>query len=404
MQLSVPARLIVLLATLSTLPASARADDRQVATRATIGLHHNAIERAAPKQSLAFTATVDNCSECRLVVYTRTRGRSFFGRLPMTGAAGEHRAVLAASETVGDYLHYYIEARNSAGELVARSGRADSPHVVMLDPSLTPPPAPPTPPAPVVHTSARANVPHARSQSRCDVGPAVSYIRYEEPGVMEEAGLMMGVSAGCQYGERTYAAFESRFSFGWIDYNGQLMTGESYQVSNNFNTLFEVRGLVGKRLFNGVRAHLDGYMGVGYRRLFDGLGQDSAGYDRTSQYVYSPVGLRFATRARKTNVEARAEYRHFWTGRQRSELSDLSPMLADITNRQHRGHGWSLGVGLSTTGLWGVHAELQPYINHWSIEASDAALVGTDTAGRSVYLHEPKNNSTEVGFNLAVQF
>jgi hypothetical protein len=390
---------VALILPLLALTSGARAEGQELAPATKVELRHTVVERAAPKQPLSFAATVTNCDTCSVVLYTRTRGRSYFARLPMKATPDGHRVVLDAQETRGDSLHYYIEVKDSANGLVAYSGRADSPHIVVLDPTLKPPPPPPPVPRPKVRASSRRT---ARSIRRCNIGPQLSYIRYEEPGVMSESGMMWGVSARCKSGGRTHAAVEARFSFGWIDYDGALMTGEPYEVSNNFNTLFEARALVGRRAPASIE-NLDTYVGVGYRRLFDGLGHDPAGYDRTSQYVYSPIGLRFATQTGKTRVETHAEYRYFWTGRQHSALSDLAPQAPDITNKQRSGYGLSLGMALSTTTARGWRAHIEPYINYWSIDDSDTEFVGHDAQGQPILLHEPKNSSMEVGFNLTVE-
>jgi len=382
-------------------------------------LSHDVVDSAAPNHPLYLTATTPGCDDCWLLLYVRKQGSSIFARLLTKQSGGAHTAKIPASHMQGSTVQYYFEVRNGSGRIIGHSGRSDSPHIVSLDPATKPVPAP-APAKPVV-VKAQGSTPielartkksvpaptskakQSSSRTRCEVGPQLSYIKYDEPGLMSESGMMMGVAGSCSVHRPTFLSAEVRYSIGWIDYDGRLMTGESYKVANNFNTIFEGRGLVGRSLSSTSRTRWIGYVGVGYRRLFDGLGHDPAGYDRTSTYIYSPVGVRYDRKLGNDTLRIAVEYRYFWTGRQRSNLSDLSAALPDVTNKQKRGRGLSVALRFAKNTA-GLRLEIEPYLRYWSIDQSEPELLGTDGNGQPIVLYEPKNRSTEVGMNFAARF
>ena len=54
-----------------------------------------------------------------------------------------------------------------------------------------------------------------------EIGPEVSYFRYEEPGTMKDSGVLYGVAgAYTRYHESGLLRIEAAFSFGLVDYEG----------------------------------------------------------------------------------------------------------------------------------------------------------------------------------------
>jgi hypothetical protein len=127
------------------------------------------------------------------------------------------------------------------------------------------------------------------------VGPEISYIRYKEPNVMEEKGVMYGISASYTYHSKQnllMLGIEGIFSYGEVDYDGATVIGTPVTVENIPDYMLEFRGLIGTD-FPVKASYITFYTGIGYRYLNDDMHEKSTGgYERESNYLYSPIGLK----------------------------------------------------------------------------------------------------------------
>ena len=123
-----------------------------------------------------------------------------------------------------------------------------------------------------------------------DIGPEISYIKYEEPDVMEQEGMMYGIVASCIYrgwvrGARLLKLdtevrpkknfmlrADGKFSFGYVDYDGGVYVYDEgvfigefpYTIDNKEDYMFEFRYLVGYD-FPEKATMTTPYIGIGYR-------------------------------------------------------------------------------------------------------------------------------------------
>ena len=111
---------------------------------------------------------------------------------------------------------------------------------------------------------------HAEIKSEFTAGPSVSYIKYEEPGIMEETGMMYGGFADykARFTNGVVAGLNGDFNFGQLDYDSNG-TGS---VDNIDNFLGEARGTLGYNFLAVDQNELTIYAGFGYRYLLDKLG------------------------------------------------------------------------------------------------------------------------------------
>lgn len=236
-----------------------------------------------------------------------------------------------------------------------------------------------------------------------------SYITYKEPGIKEE-GAMYGLSGALDWHQNLKERAEGmmfkadgRVSFGQVNYDGELSDGTPYKIKNINDFIGEVR-LCGGYDFPVFEATvLTPYFGAGYRYLKDDLSKDPAGYDRESNYIYSPVGLQARTDLGSGwFAGANVEYDIFWRGWQKSHLSDAVSTLSDVTNTQKGGYGLRAAVRLGKK-CGKIDWFVEPFVRYWSIdksEESDVALSGT-IIGTVV---EPNNHSTETGVRIGILF
>jgi hypothetical protein len=197
-------------------------------------------------------------------------------------------------------------------------------------------------------------------------------------------------------------SIEGKGSWGQVDYEN------SGTIDNINDYMLEFRGLGGYAFSVSRAITLTPYIGLGYRYLNDDMGgkissTGAAGYERESNYLYSPAGLEaLADLGGSWYLGVTAEYDIFWWGRQVSHLSDVNSDYNDLENEQHEGYGLRGSVRVQKKyGRASFAAE--PFVRYWNIKKSDTAD-WTYRGTRIGYGVEPKNDSTEIGLRLTVRF
>jgi hypothetical protein len=150
--------------------------------------------------------------------------------------------------------------------------------------------------APAVHKESAEGKPEEQTTSIAplarhifEIGPELSYIKYEEPGMMEETGMMYGIVGSYAYHNKLMLKGEGKFSYGQLDYKGSTWDGTPLSENNFPNYMVELRGLVGYDITVSKATTITPYLGLGYRYLEDNMQQKSlSGYKRESNYFYSP--------------------------------------------------------------------------------------------------------------------
>jgi len=239
-----------------------------------------------------------------------------------------------------------------------------------------------------------------------NVGTEISHISYKERSVdVKEKGVFTGVYANYTFrpqgGWINFYRLDGHLNFGRMDYSG---TGEIKDINNY---LVEPRILLGKSMHVNEAGSVTPYIGLGYRRLHDGLGGQTsstgfAGYDRLSQLYYVPVGVYYeATMNDRWDYGANAEYDIFIHGTHHSYLSDV-PGFSDVNNAQTKGFGLRGSLDLKYK-AGRVAYLLSPYIRYWNIGKSNTvhtSYLGIVDFPKSI----AANTSTELGVKLGVQF
>jgi hypothetical protein len=216
-----------------------------------------------------------------------------------------------------------------------------------------------------------------------------SSYEYEEPKFALLEGERYGATGAYTFLGPHYlhTRIEARYSYGELDYTG------SGTMSGVPDYLFELRAVAGRDYRAGGMVWVP-YVGLAYRLLYNDLrgftSTGQIGYRRISRYYYVPAGvaLRIPLGGEWMMVP-QLEYDAFANGRQRSYLSDVSPLLPDVTNRQKEGWGaraqlmfearrWSFGI----------------WAQYWDIEDSDIQFGGL----------EPANSTHETGVEVRYRF
>ena len=235
-----------------------------------------------------------------------------------------------------------------------------------------------------------------------EIGGQISHYKYEEPASPRFGGMnLKGDRAGIvgaytiTSANRVYGRIDGRISYGSLKYS----SGETGTMDDVPDWTSEVRAVIGRDYVIGGSYSLSPYIGLGYRYLYDDLrgysSTGAAGYQRYSQYFYVPVGLTARFRAGERWMFAPAvEYDVFLSGRQKSQLSEASLGLPDVTNEQDHGYGYRAYL-MFENGRWA----LGPWLSYRKIKDSNVVSIG---GGLGVM--EPENWTREYGVEVRYRF
>jgi hypothetical protein len=236
-----------------------------------------------------------------------------------------------------------------------------------------------------------------------DLRAEISSIKYKEPDVMEEKGMMYGIVGSIAYHNDLMLKAEGRFSYGQVDYDGTTGGGTPVSANNIHDYLWEFRGLIGYDFEVLNSTVLTPYVGFGHRYLNDNFQKLSGGYERKTNYIYVPMGLEVVTYLNNGwSWGAAIEYDWFLWGKQKSYLSDFLPGLNNVNNKQNKGYGLRGSVNLVKKGDR-MSFIVSPFIRYWNIrESKHSAVTYYGTYAGEAW--EPNNNSTEIGCDVGVSF
>ena len=233
-----------------------------------------------------------------------------------------------------------------------------------------------------------------------EIGPEISWIRYTEPRLMHEDGIMYGVAASYIYRGPLFVGpseadawmlrADGRANYGQVDYDGALMDGTPYTVNNIDDYTLEFRGLVGYGFQNRI-ARTTPYSGFGYRYLNDDSSFDPAGYERESNYFYLPIGFEIYFFSKSEwSFSSTFEFDVLLWGKQKSHLGDP---YGTIENEQDHGTGFRASIRFQKDEGKSKFS-IEPFFRYWDIgesKVSDGFI-------------EPWNCSAEIGLRLLWQF
>jgi hypothetical protein len=235
-----------------------------------------------------------------------------------------------------------------------------------------------------------------------EIGPEISFIEYNEPDLMKEKGMMIGIGAAYIYHNGVMIKFAGRYSYGLVDYQN------SGTINNIDDIIFEIKGLAGYDVRASNTVTITPFIGLGYRYLEDDASgkissTGAGGYLRESNYYYSPIGIEVVNVIDGDwSAGVMLEYDYFWKGKQKSYLSNVDSGYNTVESKQNSGYGvkGSINIKKQTNRVFYV---IEPFIRYWNIDKSDVqnltyygTVIGTGW--------EPKNESTEIGVKFMIGF
>lgn len=242
---------------------------------------------------------------------------------------------------------------------------------------------------------------------------ALAWFDYEEPGLMEESGVLPGIGVRAllrpSASNFVFDAQADAFA-GVLTYDGQYQDGTPLEA-DSYDFLGEGRGLIGYDLL-GSGWRVTPYFGLGYRYWYDEV-QASGGYGREISYLYAPFGLEMAKAVgTDTVLGLRGEYDLFIRGWVTSHLSNVNSAWDDAENDQDFGSGYGLrGAIFLSRRVWRDKLlTWEAFVRYWRVQDSDKAVIngpddpGTTYVERRYAVWEPANRTTMLGLRIGLTF
>ncbi len=280
-------------------------------------------------------------------------------------------------------------------------------------------------------------------KTKFEIAQETYYMKYEEPDIMENVGMMYGLNMAFSYRVENPVFFksvwenigqgktntkfllEARWARGKVDYDSNS-TGSDDGITDMAT---ELRGIVCYEIMFSERTSLTPYGGIGFRYLSDdSRGRYTTtgnwGYLRESKYFYIPFGMELNHGfSERWTLKLKGEYDLLLEGKQKSHLEDGGPWLQDSTSGQYYTvdtveNAQEVGVGIRGSLRLQRQSErfdffLEPYARYWHIKESDHVQLTSEGGSILWYVgstdtpltgYEPDNNTLEYGLVLGLNF
>lgn len=213
-----------------------------------------------------------------------------------------------------------------------------------------------------------------------------SQIKYKEPGVMSEEGVLSGPVLDLRVDPVPGIQLEAQGKWlsGNLEYDGSTFSGTPIKQTTD-DVIKEYRFLTGVHWED-----LVAYIGYGYRYWRNDL---VISYVRDTTYRYMPIGVRYLFRP----FFIALEYRHWLEGKNKSFMADTGGGRHDVSFKQKTGKGYSVELG-GLLRLEPVDLKLSLLYESWDVAKSTTSNDGVDN------LIEPKNQTQATSINLGVFF
>ena len=208
----------------------------------------------------------------------------------------------------------------------------------------------------------------------------------------------------------SFARLEALYMNGKVDYDGYLQDGTPFENYDEKDWYVDVDLKLGRVYTLDETLSAWPYIGIGYRTLRNGEdgikdfnGTPGYVYQRTSTYVYVPIGASFVwTPTEETRLTLSGEFDWLLHGNQNSHLP-ASADVSSVSNAQDKGFGVRASAKFEVGfGAFSVFAE--PFYRYWKIQNSDVVAYFDYSAMQWYGAQEPFNITREYGVRVGVAF
>lgn len=211
--------------------------------------------------------------------------------------------------------------------------------------------------------------------------------------------------------DRSFAMLDFRYMNGDVDYDGWMQytngTVTPFSASHLKDYYFEASLKVGAVYRLADPLDIWPYLGLGWRQLRNHAEQmGSGGYQRTSTYIYLPIGTNLRYKASEAVwFTLNGQFDVLLHGNQYSRMTDTVMFLDDSSNRQSQGYGIRASVrGDVNLGKVGLFVE--PFWRYWHIQNSEEQWFysASNPSQPVLSLVEPFNTTQEWGIRAGITF
>lgn len=232
------------------------------------------------------------------------------------------------------------------------------------------------------------------------LGLGLDYWQYEEPGVMEDKGPLLGAEYEFRnvFSDYLFTQFSMDLFLGRTQYDGRdLASGEPLQFEQT-NFMSTLQAYLGVAIENGNGWAIIPKIGLLYRMLTDANDEFGGDYQRDQEYFVIPIGLEV--------VHTTHDYRQ-WTvggwisthfsGVNKTYFTDVGGD-EDLKFKQDIGRGFEI-YGTYTFARYYITAN----IRHWKVADSELKRATVPALGTRLFL-EPENETLAVGTRIGIHF
>lgn len=236
---------------------------------------------------------------------------------------------------------------------------------------------------------------------RHKLGGVIDYWKYEEPGLMQDVGALIGA----EYDFRNVA-----YDFLAYELNAEILAGQTNYKGQDLNTgtplEFEQTNTMGMlQFFMGPLLDLDGStylmpkLGVLYRKLMDHDDEFAGDYQRDQDYTVIPLGFDVITHTNNAQWIFSAWHSIYFSGKNKTYLTDVGGDQ-DLSFKQDEGNGSQVSITMAME-----HWYITAMFRRWSVEDSESkqATVPSLTPPTNFFL-EPENKTTSFGIRAGWAF
>ncbi|MBO5910973.1 MAG: hypothetical protein J6Q05_02100 [Elusimicrobiaceae bacterium] len=210
--------------------------------------------------------------------------------------------------------------------------------------------------------------------------------------------------------DHSFAALDFRYMSGDVTYKGWLKNLDTGEVTPNSESgikdyYFEASLKIGAVYRLADPLDIWPYLGLGWRQLRNHSEKGIGGYQRTSTYIYLPLGTNLRCKVSDTvSFTLNGQFDVLLHGNQYSRMSDVWDG-DDSSNRQNQGYGIRASVrgdvNLGKVGLF-----IEPFWRYWHIQNSNEEWFyeGGDPTKPVLSLVEPFNTTSEWGIRAGITF
>lgn len=217
-----------------------------------------------------------------------------------------------------------------------------------------------------------------------------------------------------EYDERdpSFGQIELRYMGGNVDYDGWMQysngTVEPSKSEGLKDYYFEAALKVGRTYYLARPLELAPYLGLGWRQLRNHAEEMGAGgYERTSTYVYMPIGLNLVYAPTESfSLTLNGQFDWLLRGNQYSRMTDIPGYLSDSSNRQDQGYGVRVSVKAAVNLSRSMGIFIEPFWRYWHIQNSNEQwyYYNADPTLPAFALIEPFNTTQEYGIRAGISF